>query len=255
MKKWLLVLVAACITFALSACGSGNSGSEGGKNKLIMGTSADYKPFEYKDGDQITGFDVDLAKALGKKTGYDVEVQDMDFNSLITALKSKQVDMILSGMTPTPERKKQVDFSDIYYTANNMIVTKKGSGIKSLNDLKGKTVGVQLGSIQEEKGKKLASKYGFQLEDRNRISDLTEEIKSGRFDAAIIEDIVAQGYFSSNQDLQGFASADAKSDESGSAIAFRKDSDLTAKFNKALKEMEKNGEIEKLKKKWFTNEK
>ncbi|MEH7662549.1 transporter substrate-binding domain-containing protein, partial [Bacillus velezensis] len=119
MKKWLLVLAAACITFALSACGSGNSGSEGGKNKLIMGTSADYKPFEYKDGDQITGFDVDLAKALGKKTGYDVEVQDMDFNSLITALKSKQVDMILSGMTPTPERKKQVDFSDIYYTANN----------------------------------------------------------------------------------------------------------------------------------------
>lgn len=138
----------------------------------------------------------------------------MDFNSLITALKSKQVDMILSGMTPTPERKKQVDFSDIYYTANNMIVTKKGSSIKSLNDLKGKTVGVQLGSIQEEKGKKLASKYGFQLEDRNRISDLTEEIKSGRFDAAIIEDIVAQGYFSSNNDLQGFASADAKSDES-----------------------------------------
>ncbi|KXZ21467.1 ABC transporter substrate-binding protein [Bacillus nakamurai] len=255
MKKWLLVLIAACITFALSACGSGNSDSGDGKKKLIMGTSADYKPFEYKDGDKIVGFDVDLAKALGKKTGYDVEVQDMDFNSLITALKSKQVDMILSGMTPTPERKKQVDFSDIYYTANNMIVTKKGSSIKSLKDLKGKTVGVQLGSIQEEKGKQLSSKYGFQLEDRNRISDLTEEIKSGRFDAAIIEDIVAQGYFSSNNDLQGFASEDAKSDESGSAIAFRKDSDVTAKFNKALKEMEKNGDIEKLKKKWFSNEK
>lgn len=153
MKKWLLLLVAACITFALSACGSSSSGSESGKKKIIMGTSADYKPFEYKEGDNIVGFDVDLAKALAKKTGYEIEVQDMDFNSLITALKSKQVDLVLSGMTPTPERKKQVDFSDVYYTANHMIVSKKDSGITSLKDLKGKTVGVQLGSIQEEKGK------------------------------------------------------------------------------------------------------
>lgn len=110
MKKWLLLLVAACITFALTACGSSNSGSESGKKKLIMGTSADYKPFEYKEGDNIVGFDVELAKALAKKAGYEIEVQDMDFNSLITALKSKQVDLVLSGMTPTPERKNKLIF-------------------------------------------------------------------------------------------------------------------------------------------------
>lgn len=255
MKKWLLLLVAACITFALTACGSSNSGSESGKKKLIMGTSADYKPFEYKEGDNIVGFDVELAKALAKKAGYEIEVQDMDFNSLITALKSKQVDLVLSGMTPTPERKKQVDFSDVYYTANHMIVSKKDSGIQSLKDLKGKTVGVQLGSIQEEKGKELSPEYGFKTEDRNRISDLVQEIKSDRFDAAIIEGIVAEGYFKSNDDLQGFVIPDAKAEEAGSAIAFRKDSELTDKFNKALKEMEDNGELEKLKKKWFTGEK
>ncbi|MCY8484493.1 transporter substrate-binding domain-containing protein [Bacillus atrophaeus] len=255
MKKWLLLLVAACITFALSACGSSSSGSADGKKKIIMGTSADYKPFEYKDGDNIVGFDVDLAKALAKKAGYEIEVQDMDFNSLITALKSKQIDMVLSGMTPTPERKKQVDFSDIYYTAHHMIVSKKDSGIDSLSDLKGKKVGVQLGSIQEEKGKELSPDYDFKTEDRNRISDLVQEIKSGRFDAAIIEDMVAEGYFNSNEDLQGFTIPDAKAEEAGSAIAFRKDSDLTDKFNKALKEMKDNGELDKLKKKWFSNEK
>lgn len=80
------------------------------QEKIIMGTSADYKPFEYKDGDNIVGFDVDLAKALAKKAGYEIEVQDMDFNSLITALKSKQIDMVLSGMTPTPERKNKSTF-------------------------------------------------------------------------------------------------------------------------------------------------
>ncbi|MCY8184707.1 arginine ABC transporter substrate-binding protein ArtP, partial [Bacillus inaquosorum] len=86
-------------------------------------------------------------------------------------------------------------------------------------------------------------------------SDLVQEIKSDRFDAAIIEDMVAEGYFKSNDDLQGFVIPDAKAEEAGSAIAFRKDSELTDKFNKALKEMEDNGELEKLKKKWFTGEK
>lgn len=118
-----------------------------------MGTSADYPPFESKDGDKIVGFDVDLAEALAEKTGHEIEVKDMDFNGLVTALKTNKVDIVLSGMTPTPKRKKQVDFSNVYYTAHNMIVTKKSSGIKSLDDLKGKTVGVQLGSIQEEKAK------------------------------------------------------------------------------------------------------
>ncbi|MDA1474924.1 transporter substrate-binding domain-containing protein [Bacillus changyiensis] len=252
MKKFILLFLTACIFFVLTACGN-SSGSD--KKTLVMGTSADYPPFESKDGDKIVGFDVDLAKALAKKTGHDLEIKDMDFNGLITALKTNKVDIVLSGMTPTPDRKKQVDFSDVYYTAHNMIVTKKASGIKSLHDLKGKTIGVQLGSIQEEKAKELSADYDLNVENRNRISDLTEEIKAGRFDAAIIEDIVAQKYIDKNPELIGFNLPKEPDEKAGSAIAFKKNSELTEKFNKALQEMEKNGELEKLKKKWFSGEK
>ncbi|WP_307891953.1 transporter substrate-binding domain-containing protein [Bacillus swezeyi] len=251
MKKWILLLVTACVTIALAACGTSSSDD---KKTLVMGTSADYPPFESKDGDKIVGFDVDLANALAKKTGHEIEVKDMDFNGLVTALKTNKADIVLSGMTPTPKRKKQVDFSNVYYTAHNMIVTKKSSGIKSLDDLKGKTVGVQLGSIQEEKAKELTSDYDLKVENRNRISDLTEEIKAGRFDAAIIEDIVAEKYIQKNEELVGYNLPKEPDEKAGSAIAFKKGSELTDKFNKALEEMEKNGELDKLKEKWFSGE-
>ena len=110
MKKWLLSLLT--IVFAgvlLSACGSEESGSENASDKKVlkMETSADYKPFEYIDtakSDEIIGFDVDLAKTLAEKLGYELEVSDMDFGGLITALKNGQADLVLAGMTPNEKQ-------------------------------------------------------------------------------------------------------------------------------------------------------
>ncbi|MGE6629392.1 transporter substrate-binding domain-containing protein [Bacillus sp. NPDC077027] len=253
MKKWLLLLMTASLAAALAACGtsSNNSNASGDDKTLIMATSADYPPFESKEGDKIVGFDVDLAKALAKKNGYKVEVQDMDFSSLVTALKTNKADIVLAGMTPTEKRKKQVDFSDVYYNAINMVVSTKDSGIQSETDLKNKTVGAQLGSIQLDDANELKDKYNLTVEDRNKISDLVQEIKAGRFDAAIIEDKVAAGYLKAEKNLQAF---DLKNSDKGSAIAFKKNSDLTAKFNKSLQEMKKNGELDQLLEKWFPSE-
>jgi len=262
MKKgFVLFLTTILLVGILAACGTsdkkdGAAGDKKDNKVLIMGTSADYKPFEYietgKD-DEIKGFDVDLAKALAGKLGYKVEIKDIDFSGLIQALKSKQVDFVLAGMTPTEKRKKNVDFSDIYYKANQMLVTKKGSGIEKLEDLKGKTVGVQLGSIQETKAKDINKTVAIKIENRNRIPDLIQEMKAGRFDAAIIEDIVAKGYMKKETELTGFT-LDEGSEEQGSAIAFPKDSNLTVKFNKELKKMQDNGELDKLVVKWFGGE-
>src|SRR3954447_9229589 len=125
MKKVIsLLMMSILIAGVLAACGSnekdsGNAGESNNKDAKVlkMGTSADYPPFEYIDtakGSDIIGFDIDLANALAEKTGYEIEVQDMDFNSLIPALQAKQIDIVLAGMTPTPEREENVDFSDIY---------------------------------------------------------------------------------------------------------------------------------------------
>ncbi|MTH52324.1 transporter substrate-binding domain-containing protein [Bacillus mangrovi] len=259
MKKWLLLAISLMMVFALAACGTAEEASgdgESGKKVLKMATSADYPPFEYKDtakSDEIIGFDVDLAKALGEKLGYEVQVQDMDFNGLIAALQGKQVDMVMAGMTPTAERKKNVDFTDIYYTAKHMIVSPKGSGIKTVEDLKGKKLGVQLGSIQEGEAEKIAEEVDVTVENRNRIPELVQELKTKRLDAAIIEDTVAKGYFEKDKELEGFT-LDTSEEEAGSAIAFQKGSKYTEEFNKALNEMKENGELEKLVVKWFEKE-
>lgn len=259
MKKGFILLFTMMLTVGLlAACGTSDKANKksGDKKVLVMATSADYPPFEYVEtgkSDEIIGFDADLAKAIAKNLGYEVKVKDMDFSGLVQSLKSGQADFVLAGMTPTEKRKKNVDFSDIYYTAHHLIVSKKDSGIKSIADLKGKTVGVQLGSIQEGKAQEINKEAPIKIENRNRIPDLIQEIKSGRFDAAIIEDTVAKGYLAKEKDFTGFTLSDDPK-EAGSAIAFPKNSELTAKFNKELKKMKDNGELQKLVLKWFGGE-
>uniref|UniRef100_UPI00403FB2F2 transporter substrate-binding domain-containing protein n=1 Tax=Niallia sp. XMNu-256 TaxID=3082444 RepID=UPI00403FB2F2 len=174
-----------------------SEGAVEGNKVLKMATSADYAPFEYIDtegtGDYM-GLDIEIARIITERLGYKLEIQDMDFGGLISALQNGQADFVMSAMSATDDRKESVDFSDIYYTSKHVIVSTTDSGIESLEDLKDKKVGVQMGSIQEEKGKELAEEIGFNLENRNRIPELIQEIKAGRLDAAIIEDTVAEGY-------------------------------------------------------------
>ncbi|MCA1320642.1 transporter substrate-binding domain-containing protein [Bacillus tianshenii] len=266
MKKWFIVsLMSILVAGLLVACGTsgnddqaaGNGSGEGNGDKKVlrMGTSADYPPFEYIDtekGEEIIGFDIDLAKVITKELGYELEVQDIDFGSLITAMDAGNIDLILAGMTPTPEREEQVDFTDIYYTAHHMVVSLKDSKLEKLEDLQGKTVGVQLGSIQEEEANKIKEGgVDIKIENRDRIPQLIQELKTGRIDAAIIEDTVIKGYFEKDKDLTGFQ---LDTEEGGSAIALPKDSEMTEEFNRVLNEMKENGELDKLIIKWFGGE-
>lgn len=269
MKKLLsYALMSLLLIGLLAACGQGGSkdteqaadnttGSDAAEKKVLkMGTSADFPPFEFVDtakGEDIIGFDVDLANAITKKLGYELEIQDMDFAGLIEALKSKRVDIVLSGMSATDERRKSVDFSDIYYTADQMIVYKNESALKSVEDLAGKTVGVQTGSIQEEKANEIKKTTDIKIESRNRVPEIVQEVKAGRFDAIVLEDAIAKGYLEKNKDLAGFTLEG--DEENGFAIAFPKGNDeLVAEFNKVIAEMKENGELEKLSVKWFGGE-
>ena len=257
MKKVMgLFLIMILAVGVLAGCGEKKDANEGDKKTLVMATSADYAPFEYIESDksdEIIGFDVDLAKAIAGKLGYEVEVKDMDFGGLVQSLKSGQADFVLAGMTPTEKRKKNVDFSDIYYTAQHMIISTTENGIETIEDLEGKTVGVQLGSIQEGKAEEINETVSIKVENRNRIPELIQELKAGRFDAIIIEDTVAKGYLDKEADLTSFTVSDDP-EEAGSAIAFPKESGLTKEFNKELQKMKENGELQELIVKWFGGE-
>ena len=228
---------------------------------LKMGTSADYKPFEFHDtsggDDKIVGFDVDIARRLSEDLGFKLEIVDMDFNGLIPALQSQRVNFVMAGMTPTPERKRNIDFSQIYYEARNTIIAKQGKNLTTIASLYGKTVGAQLGSTQEEAVKTMnqeaakQKKPAINLVTRNRVSELIQEIKANRIDAAIVEDTVAQGYIGVYPDLQFSV---IENNEGGYAIAFPQGSNLVAPFNKVLATMKKDGTLERLAKKWFEDQ-
>jgi arginine/lysine/histidine transporter system substrate-binding protein len=234
---------------ASSPAASPGAGGGGGET-LVMATSADYKPYEYIDtssgSEDIIGFDVDIAKYITNELGYQLEINNVDFNGLIPALQAGRADFVMAGMTPTEERKQNVDFSKIYYDAKNTIVAAKDSGLTTVESLNGKKVGVQLGSIQAEAANEIE---GAEVVPLNRINEIIQELKAGRIDAAIVEDTVAKGYIEANPDL-AFTTIEEEG-ESGSAIAFPKGSELTARFNEVLDAMESSGEIENLAKKWF----
>lgn len=227
-----------------------------GKETLTMITSPDYPPYEFyqtQDGERkIVGFDIDIANYIGKELGFKLKIAQSDFNGLIPALQANRADFVMAGMTPTPQRRQNVDFSIIYYEAKDTIVASKSSNLTKPEDLSGKIVGVQLGTIQEQNAKQIAEKVpNLQLKQLNKVPELVQEIKAGRIDAAIVEDTVALGFVKANSDLQ-FNVIPSIENASGSAIAFPKGSQLVKPFNNVLRKMKNNGELERLSKKWFS---
>lgn len=255
-----LALTGALAMTVMAGCGTkteegGTTGGETGKKeKLIMATSADYPPYEYHDTssgtDKIVGFDIDIVNYIAKELNFEYEIKDMDFNGLLPALQSKRADFVMAGMTPKPERLANADFSIIYYEAKNTIIQKKGANLKKPEDLKGKKVGVQLGSIQEADAKNWE---GIELKSLNKVNEMAQELKAGRLDAAIVEDVIAQGYAKNNPDLEFHVIE--SSEPAGSAVAFPKGNEKRVEdFNKVLQKMKDNGELEKLVVKWFGGE-
>jgi polar amino acid transport system substrate-binding protein len=222
-------------------------------NVLVMGTSADYYPFEYIDENtnEIVGFDVDLAKYVAEQLGYELEVRDMDFNTLVTALRSEKVDLVAAGMTATPERMEVVDFTDPYHTSSNVILALSEKGYADLDALSGLTLGAQSGSLQEEALLQLQEQeQNIDISTLERVPDLVQQVLIGRIDGLIIEEAVVNGYLENFKNL-GVFEVLPQDDSGGSSIAFAKGSDKTEKVNEILAEMKENGKYDELINKWF----
>ena len=136
----------------MAACGSKAKTPEDIQNagKLVMATNAEFEPFEFKDGDEVVGIDIEISQKIAEKLGVELEVSDIAFDTLITALQSGKADIVAAGMTADEDRKKNVDFSDPYFNASQAIIVANDSDIVSRTDLNGKTVGVQLGTTGDK---------------------------------------------------------------------------------------------------------
>ena len=215
--------------------------------ELVVGMSADYAPYEYHaliDGKkQIVGFDVDIAQAIADDLGVKLKLVEMDFDSLCNSVKQGKLDMAISGMTPKPDRKKAVDFSDIYYKADQafLIQSKDKDTYKTLDDLKGKKIGAQMGTIQAEIANDIEGANVKLLTD---VNTLILELKNGNIDALIIEVPVATLAANTNPDLY-VPEEYIKDEEGGSAIGMPKNSPkLVEAVNKTLNKLMDEGKID-----------
>ena len=198
LKKLLGLTLAAMMTMSLVGCSSNSDGGEETAEKLqqikdagvlVVGTSADYAPYEFHkqiDGkDKIVGFDITMAEEIAKDLGVKVEYKDMDFDGLLGALEAEKVDIVLSGMTPDEERKKSVDFSELFYEDSNVCIVKKGKedSIKSEDDLKKLKVGVQSGTTQADF---ITGDLGItSAKQLKRMPDLMLDLQNGNIDVIV----------------------------------------------------------------------
>ena len=222
---------------------------EAGKNApLTVAVSADYPPFEYYKDGKIVGFDIDLMNAIGKELKRDVTFQDLPFESILGALQSKRVDLSISCLSATPERAKVIDFSVHYNTSKTVLITDDVS-IKSMDDLKGKTVGVQLGSTNEICLKEWLPKVaGMKIQSLSKVPDLIQNLKVKRIVGIVLGETEAYAVMN---EVKGLQMVEIPNTEFSSAIAFPKGSTLVASVNEVIQKMQKDGSLKVLQDKWL----
>lgn len=207
---------------------------------LTMGTNATFPPYEYKDGDDVVGIDAEIAQAMADKLGLQLEIVDMDFDSLVASVQSGKIDMSLAGMTVTEKRKQNVDFTDSYATGVQVIIVKEDSDIASADDLEGKLIGVQQGTTghlycSDDFGEDNVIPYA-------NGATAVQALLQGKVDCVVIDQEPAKAFVEANEGLKILETAYTTEDY---AAAVSKDNPaLTAALNSALQELKDDGTIQ-----------
>lgn len=252
MRKIFAFLVAFLSLFVVACSDTSVTNNDSNASlSLRVGTAPNYKPFDYKEDAKLTGLDIDLVNEIAKREGIELTWVEMSFDGLIPALKTGKIDMIASAMSATEDRRKSVDFSDVYYTTKNLYIKKKDNeALNSKEDLEGKIIGVQLGTLQEPAAKVIKD---TKVQSNESLSVVIMELKEGKIDAVVADKDVSTGYLKENADLIGFFEEEDGSE--GFSFAFDKDKQKEAieKFNKGLKDLKADGTYDQILTKYELN--
>ena len=217
--------------------------------ELVVGTASGYPPYEFVDvtspTQEVVGIDMALAKAISDKIGVKLKIEDMDFTALLSSLTTNKVDLAIAGINPTDERKKTVDFSDVYLQSEQKLLVRKSDAgqLKSLADFNGKSVGAEKSSTQETLAK--GEMAGSKVVALDKTADLVMELMNKKIDGVVIESTVAEQYILSNDSL-AFSPATFKNKIKNSSVALKKgQEDLLKVVNEVIAENKSNGDFDK----------
>ena len=210
------------------------------KEKIIMVTEAGFAPYEFYEGEEIVGVDVEIAKKIAEKTGKELEIKDTDFDSIINEVKTGKADFAAAGLSITEERLQEVDFSVEYAVSKQVIVVKDESSAESIEDFNGKKVAVQLGTIAD-----------LVLSDENPEIELVqhkkyllavEDLKADKVDAIVLDSLPAEEIVSKNPELK-ILEKELLTDKYGIAVQ-KGNTELLETINEVLQELMDNNKIE-----------
>ena len=244
MKKLIAAALVGTMVLTMAGCTSktaettgSEASSDAAGGTLVMATNAEFPPYEYYEGENVVGIDADIAAAVADKLGMELKIEDMAFDSIIPAVTSGKADIGLAGMTVTEDRLENVDFSDTYAHATQVVIVKEDSDIASPDDLEGKKIGVQLGTTGD------IYAGGFEA---------VQALAQGKIDAVVIDGEPAKVFVKENEGLKMLDEAFTEEDY---AIAVAKGNDeLLDKINTALGELKDSGELDKIVDKYITAE-
>ena len=266
VKKMMMIVLSAVMVLALAACGGGSSSdSEGGKlaaiqekGKIVVCTDAAWAPFEYiGEGGQPTGIDIEIAQYIADQLGVELEVSNIAFDTIPTALVNGDADLALACITITDERKEQMAFTDPYTSVQQYMVVTADSKITAMDDLAGKMIGTHLGTtgdflVSDEVESGVLAGSGAQNNQYKALPDAAEELKSGTLSAIVCDSVLAENLVTANGDaLKCFPvvyadGTEAEVENIGAAMA-QGDDEFTAKINEIIQELVANGQIDE----WF----
>lgn len=254
MKKLFLLLLTVCLlgTAALTVgCGQSDSAEQSGKKVLRVGMDASYPPFgsQNQETKDYEGFDVDIIRAIGAEEGFDVEISNRSFDGLIPALQAKEIDVAINDITITDDRKQSVDFSKPYYIAGlGVVVRSDNDTIHTAEDLRGKTLGVSIGSTGEEAARKIP---GANVRVFNAINEAFLEVQNGGVDA-VVNDIPTNEYYVSHAGNKNVRTAEVALTKEDLGIAVLKgNTELLTKIDDGLAKIKANGKFSEIYEKWF----
>jgi polar amino acid transport system substrate-binding protein len=236
MKKLLSVLLVTLMAGMMLVC----TGC-GAKKQLVMATNAEFPPYEYYEGDVVVGIDAEIAKAIADECGAELVIEDMAFDSILTSVQSGKADMGIAGLTITEDRLQNVDFSNSYAIATQVIIVNEDSTIDDPDDLGGKTIGVQLGTTGDI--------YAEDIEDAtieryNKGFEAVQALLQGKVDAVIIDNEPAKVFVEQNAGLR-IVNKEFTVEEY--AIAVKKgNTELLDKVNKAIEKLQESGKLQEI---------
>lgn len=262
MKRNVKMLLATTLVFSMSAlavgCGSSTTSStDGGGSsdkaavEYKVASDAVYAPFEKMEGDKIVGFDIDVLNAVAEAGGFKVTYKNTPWEGIFLTVQNGEADIIASAVSITDERKKSLDFSEPYFEATQMIVSKKGSGLKSIAELKGKKIAVQNGTTGDTV---VSDAFGKANQDIKRFENMPLallELKNGNVDAAVGDNGVLLEYVKNNGEGDFETAVDTSFVPENYGFAVKKgNTELVNKLNEGIKKIKENGKLDEINEKY-----